>query len=143
MREEIFGPVVPIMRIRDEEEAVRLANDSHLGLMAYVFTRDRDKGRRLAERVRAGTVMVNEVLVAYAAPEAPFGGVKESGYGRVHGEEGLRDMCEIRHVNYDRFSVGRNPLGYPYSERAYQALAKGMRLLFRSGSPVQKLMDLF
>jgi len=61
----------------------------------------------------------------------------------VHGDEGLRDMCEIRHVNYDRFSVGRNPLGFPYSEKAYQALAKGMRLLFRSGSPVQKLMDLF
>ncbi len=144
MREEIFGPVVPIMKVRDEEEAVRLANDSHLGLMGYVFTRDRDKGRRLAERVRAGTVMVNDVLSAYAAPEAPFGGIKESGFGRVHGEEGLREMCEIRHVNYDRVTLGsRDPLWYPYGEKTYNAALKGLRLLFRRGSTVQKLLDLF
>jgi succinate-semialdehyde dehydrogenase/glutarate-semialdehyde dehydrogenase len=143
MREEIFGPVIPIMKVRDEEEAIRLANDSHLGLMGYVFTRDRDQGRRIAERVRAGTVMVNDVLTAYAAPEAPFGGVKDSGFGRVHGEEGLRDMCEARHVNSDRFPIGKNPVGFPYSEGGYKAVAKAMRLLFRSGSPVQKLMDLF
>lgn len=144
MRQEIFGPVVPIMKVGDEEEAVRLANDSHLGLMGYVFTKDRDKGRRLAERVRAGTVMVNDVLAAYGAPETPFGGVKESGFGRVHGEEGLRDMCEIRHVNYDRVSLGsRDPLWYPYGEKTYKAALKGLRLLFRRGSPVQKILDLF
>ena len=144
MRDEIFGPVVPIMRVRDDDEAVSLANDSHLGLMGYVFTRDRDKGRRLAERVRAGTVMVNDVLSAYASPEAPFGGVKESGFGRVHGEEGLRDMCEVRHVSYDRIALGsRDPTWFPYSEGAYRAFVKGMRLLFRSGSVAQKVRDLF
>ncbi len=144
MRDEIFGPIVPIMRVGDDEEAVRLANDSHLGLMGYVFTRDRDKGRRLAERVRAGTVMVNDVLTAYASPEAPFGGVKESGFGRVHGEEGLRDMCEVRHVSYDRIALGsRDPTWFPYSEGAYRAFVKGMRLLFRSGSVAQKVLDLF
>ena len=144
MREEIFGPVIPIMKVGDEDEAVRLTNDSHLGLMNYVFTRDRDKGRRLAERVRSGTVMVNDVLTAYAAPETPFGGVKESGFGRVHGEEGLRDMCEIRHVNYDRVTLGsREPLWYPYGERSYKAALKGLRLLFRRGSAVQKILDLF
>lgn len=144
MREEIFGPVVPIMKVRDEDEAVELSNDSHLGLMGYVFTKDRDRGRRLAERIRAGTVMVNDVLTAYGAPETPFGGVKESGYGRVHGEEGLKDMCEVRHVNYDRIALGsREPTWYPYGEKAYQTMAKGMRLLFRSGSPVKKVLDLF
>lgn len=144
MREEIFGPVVPIMKVGDEDEAVQLANDSHLGLMGYVFTRDRDKGRRLAERVRAGTVMVNDVLSAYGAPETPFGGVKESGFGRVHGEEGLREMCEIRHVNYDRVTLGsREPLWYPYGEKTYRAAMKGLRLLFRRGSAVQKILDLF
>jgi succinate-semialdehyde dehydrogenase/glutarate-semialdehyde dehydrogenase len=144
MREEIFGPVIPIMKVGDEDEAVRLANDSHLGLMGYVFTRDRDKGRRLAERIRSGTVMVNDVLTAYAAPEAPFGGVKESGFGRVHGEEGLRDLCEVRHVNYDRVTLGsREPLWYPYGERSYKAAMKGLRLLFRRGSAVQKILDLF
>jgi succinate-semialdehyde dehydrogenase/glutarate-semialdehyde dehydrogenase len=144
MRDEIFGPIVPIMRVSSEDEAVRLANDSHLGLMGYVFTRDRDKGRRLAERVRAGTVMVNDVLTAYASPEAPFGGVKDSGYGRVHGEEGLRDMCEVRHVSYDRLALGsRDPMWFPYSEGSYRAFVKGMRLLFRSGSVARKVLDLF
>ncbi len=144
MREEIFGPIVPIMKVGDENEAVELANDSHLGLMGYVFTKDRDKGRRLAERVRAGTVMVNDVLTAYASPEAPFGGVKDSGFGRVHGEEGLREMCEVRHVSYDRVSLGaRDPLWHPYGERTYKATLKGLRLLFRGGSPVQKILDLF
>jgi succinate-semialdehyde dehydrogenase/glutarate-semialdehyde dehydrogenase len=145
MREEIFGPVVPLMKVRDEEEAIRLANDSHLGLMAYVFTRDRDRGRRIAERIRSGTVMVDDVLTAYGAPETPFGGVKESGFGRVHGEDGLRDMCEVRHVNYDRLAVSleRDPVWFPYGERTYNAALKGLRLLFRSGSPVKKLLDLF
>jgi succinate-semialdehyde dehydrogenase/glutarate-semialdehyde dehydrogenase len=144
MREETFGPVVPIMKVESEEQAIELANDSHLGLMAYVFTKDRDKGRRIAERIRAGTVMVNDVFIAYATPEAPFGGVKDSGFGRVHGEEGLRAMCEIRHVNYDRFTMGsREPLWYPYGETLYKTAQKGMRLLFRAGNPVQKILDLF
>ena len=69
---------------RDEDEAVRLANDSHLGLLAYVFTRDRERGKRLAERIEAGTVMVNDVLNTYACPETPWGGVKQSGIGRTH-----------------------------------------------------------
>jgi succinate-semialdehyde dehydrogenase/glutarate-semialdehyde dehydrogenase len=132
------------MKVADEDQAVALANDSHLGLMGYVFTKDRDKGRRLAERVRAGTVMVNDVLLAYAAPEAPFGGIKDSGFGRVHGEEGLREMCEIRHVNYDRIPVGsRDPLWFPYGETTYKATLKGLRLLFRRGNPVKKILDLF
>lgn len=143
MREEIFGPIVPIMKVRDDDEAIRLANDSHLGLAGYVFTKDRDKGKRIAERVRAGVVMVNDVVAAYAYPETPFGGVKESGFGRVHGEEGLRDMCEVRHVNYDRVALTREPTWFPYGERTYKAAKRGLRLLFRSGSPVQKILDLF
>jgi len=144
MREEIFGPVVPIMKVRDEDQAVALANDSSLGLMGYVFTKDRDKGRRLAERIRAGTVMVNDVLSAYGAPETPFGGVKDSGFGRVHGEEGLRDLCEMRHVNYDRVSIGvREPFWYPYGERGYNTALKALRLLFRRGPTVKKILDLF
>ena len=94
MRKEIFGPVIPIMRVQSEEEAVRHANDSHLGLLAYVFTRDRERGKRLAERIEAGTVMINDVLNTYACPETPWGGVKHSGIGRTHSVIGLRDLCE-------------------------------------------------
>jgi len=130
MRKEIFGPVIPIMRVKDEEEAVRLANDSHLGLLAYVFTRDRERGKRLAERIEAGTVMINDVLNTYACPETPWGGVKQSGIGRTHSVLGLRDLCETHHVNYDRVSLGREVWWYPYKEGTFRALLRGARLLF-------------
>jgi acyl-CoA reductase-like NAD-dependent aldehyde dehydrogenase len=130
MRKEIFGPVLPLMRVRTEEEAVRLANDSHLGLLAYVFTRDRRKGERLAERIEAGTVMVNGVLDTYAAPETPWGGVKQSGIGHTHSDDGLRAMCQQRHVNVDRIAPARDLWWYPYSERTFGMMLKGMRLLF-------------
>jgi succinate-semialdehyde dehydrogenase/glutarate-semialdehyde dehydrogenase len=130
MRKEIFGPVIPIMKVDSEDEAVKLANDSHLGLLAYVFTRDRERGRRIAERIEAGTVMVNDVLNTYACPETPWGGVKQSGIGRTHSVIGLRDMCEIRHVNHDRVALGREVWWYPYKEGTFKALLRGARLLF-------------
>jgi len=130
MRKEIFGPVIPIMRVQTEDEAVKLANDSHLGLLAYVFTRDRERGKRLAERIEAGTVMINDVLNTYGCPETPWGGVKQSGIGRTHSIIGLRDMCETRHVNYDRVALGREVWWYPYKEGTFRALLRGARLLF-------------
>jgi succinate-semialdehyde dehydrogenase/glutarate-semialdehyde dehydrogenase len=143
MRDEIFGPIVPIMSVASEEEAIAYANDSHLGLMGYVFTRDRGRGRAIAERVHAGTVMVNDVLTAYACPEAPFGGVKDSGYGRVHGDEGLRSMCEVRHVNYNRVpTIKREPVWFPYRKATYATMSRIMRVFMRSGSTVKKVIDL-
>lgn len=143
MCDEIFGPIVPIMKVASEEEAIALTNDSTLGLMGYVFSKDRVRSRRIAERVRAGTVMVNDVLNAYATPEAPFGGVKNSGYGRVHGDEGLRDMCEIRHVNYNRVpTLKREPVWFPYKKRAYGTMTRLMRVFMRSGSTMKKMIDL-
>jgi succinate-semialdehyde dehydrogenase/glutarate-semialdehyde dehydrogenase len=131
MRREIFGPVMPIMKVRDEEEAVRLANDSHLGLAAYVFTDDRQKGRRLAERVEAGTVMVNDCLLTYGAPETPWGGVKQSGIGHTHSDRGLKDLCQTRHVNYDRLALKRELWWYPYSDKVYKSTLKLMKWIFR------------
>ncbi|HEY1557158.1 MAG TPA: aldehyde dehydrogenase family protein [Kofleriaceae bacterium] len=130
MRKETFGPVIPIARVADEDEAVRLANDSHLGLLAYVFTRDRVRGKQLAERVEAGTVMINDVLATYGCPETPWGGVKHSGIGRTHSIIGLRDLCETRHVNHDRVAMPREVWWYPYKESTYKALLKAGRLLF-------------
>src|SRR5262249_15143582 len=115
VRKEIFGPVLPIMRVRSDDEAVRLPNDSSLGLLAYVFTRDRRTGERLAERIEAGTVMINDVLATYGAPETPWAGVKQSGIGRTHSDDGLRDLCQVRHVNVDRFAPRRDIWWYPYS----------------------------
>jgi succinate-semialdehyde dehydrogenase/glutarate-semialdehyde dehydrogenase len=143
MTQEIFGPIVPFMKVTDDEEALRLANDSHLGLNAYVFTTDRDKGRRLAERVEAGSVLLNDVLSNYGS-ETPFGGIKQSGFGRVHGEDALRDMAEIRHVSVDRIpSPSRDPFWYPYTPKSYGWFLRGMRAVFSRGSVVQRLSELF
>jgi acyl-CoA reductase-like NAD-dependent aldehyde dehydrogenase len=118
IREETFGPMLPIMTFRSEEEAVRMANDSAYGLSAYVFTKDRARAERIANQLVAGTVMHNDTLYTHAAPETPWGGVKASGLGRVHGPHGMRDFCEVRHVNLERF---RFPAFwyYPYSQKAW------------------------
>jgi succinate-semialdehyde dehydrogenase/glutarate-semialdehyde dehydrogenase len=143
MREEIFGPVVPIMRVQSDEEAVTLANDSHLGLNAYVFTEDPIRGRRLAEQLEAGSVIVNDVLVNGGMPETPFGGIKASGFGRVLGAEGLRAMCHTKHICEERFKLPPNiPLGFPYTQRSYDALRKGLRVMFTSGGVVKRLREL-
>jgi acyl-CoA reductase-like NAD-dependent aldehyde dehydrogenase len=144
MSEEIFGPIVPIQRVESDDEAVALANRSNLGLNAYVFTKDRAKGRRLAERIEAGSVLVNDVLINYAAAEAPFGGVKDSGFGRVHGEDALRDMAERRHVNEGRLNMpAKDPLWFPYDAAGYRWLLRGARVLFGGGSVVKRLSELF
>ena len=119
MRDETFGPMLPIMTFRTEDEAVRLANDSPYGLSAYVFTRDKAKADYIANRLFAGTVMHNDTLYTHAAPETPWGGVKASGLGRVHGKHGLRDLCEVRHVNLERFNFPAFWF-YPYSAKGYR-----------------------
>lgn len=128
---EIFGPVIPVIAVRDEEEAIRLANDSNLGLLAYVFSADKVRARRIAERLQAGTVMINDVLSTYACPETPWGGVKMSGIGRTHSVAGLRDLCQTRHVNYERLGLGKREIWwYPYKQQTYTFLLRAARLLF-------------
>jgi succinate-semialdehyde dehydrogenase/glutarate-semialdehyde dehydrogenase len=143
MTEEIFGPIVPIMEVATEEEALRLANESHLGLNAYVFTNDREHGRRIAERIQAGSVLVNDVLSNGGCAEAPFGGMKQSGFGRVLGEESLRDMCDVRHISTDRIKMGsRDPLWFPYTESSYSWFKRGLRALFSGGSILRRIGEL-
>jgi acyl-CoA reductase-like NAD-dependent aldehyde dehydrogenase len=143
MKDEIFGPIVPIMQVETEERAVELANDSHLGLNAYVFTTDRDHGRRLAERIEAGSVLVNDVLTNYACPEAPFGGTKHSGFGRIHGEDALRELAELKHVSFDRIRPpSKDPLWYPYSEKTYRWTLRGLRALFSGQGLLARVREL-
>jgi acyl-CoA reductase-like NAD-dependent aldehyde dehydrogenase len=143
MTEEIFGPIIPIMRVSTEEEAVRLANESHLGLNAYVFSADREHGRRIAERVEAGSVLVNDVLSNGATTEAPFGGLKQSGFGRAMGDDGLREMCNVKHISVDRIAMSNDPLWFPYTEKGYEWMKKGMRVMFGGGGLLKRLGDLF
>lgn len=140
VREEIFGPIIPIMKVRDERDAIRIANDSHLGLAGYVFTKDRERGQRLAEQVQAGSVLINDVLTAYAITDAPFGGIKASGFGRVHGREGLVSMTQTRVVSYDRFgSFEKEPTWFPYSNKAYRLALKASRVIFGPGGWLERV----
>ena len=102
MREETFGPVLPVMAFGTDDEAVRLANDSEYGLAASVWTADRARGESLARRIQAGTVMVNDVISCFGISEAPHGGVKSSGMGRAHGRLGLEEMVRMKYVDSDR-----------------------------------------
>jgi acyl-CoA reductase-like NAD-dependent aldehyde dehydrogenase len=101
MREETFGPVLPVMAFDSDDEAVRLANDSEYGLAASVWTRDAARGESIARRIHAGTVMVNDVISCFGISEAPHGGVKASGIGRTHGRFGLEEMVRVKYLDTD------------------------------------------
>jgi acyl-CoA reductase-like NAD-dependent aldehyde dehydrogenase len=116
MREETFGPVLPIMAFDNDDEAVRLANDSEFGLAANVWTRDRARGEALARRIHAGTVMINDALSCFGISEAPHGGVKASGIGRTHGRFGLEEMITIKYLASDRVPGIKKAWWYGYGE---------------------------
>jgi succinate-semialdehyde dehydrogenase/glutarate-semialdehyde dehydrogenase len=97
--DEIFGPVAPIVSFSGDDEAIRLANATEYGLVAYAYTRDVDRALRVADRLEAGMVAINRGLVSNAA--APFGGIKQSGLGREGGREGIDDYLDVKYVCLD------------------------------------------
>ncbi|HTC46476.1 MAG TPA: aldehyde dehydrogenase family protein [Candidatus Aquilonibacter sp.] len=114
IREETFGPVLPVMAFDSDEEAVTLANDSEYGLAASIWTRDANRGERLARRIQAGTVMVNDVISYFGISEAPHGGAKSSGIGRAHGRFGLEEMVRLKYVDVDRMPRMKKVWWYGY-----------------------------
>jgi len=132
MREETFGPVLPVMAFDGEDEAVALANDTRYGLGASVWTRDRGRGRALAERIDAGMVWVNDHAYSRAAAQTPWGGVKDSGTGVTHSKFGLYEMVDKRLVAEDS---GRVPVGwwYPYDEARRRGFTAMIEALYSPG----------
>ena len=112
MREETFGPTLPVMRVRDVDEAVRLANDSSYGLSSSVYTRDTNKGERIARRIRAGNTAVNDGYIHVAGWEAPYGGSRESGVGARNAREGILKYTEPHTIMVTRL-VPNKDIGWP------------------------------
>jgi succinate-semialdehyde dehydrogenase/glutarate-semialdehyde dehydrogenase len=130
MQEESFGPVMSIVRFADDEEAIRLANDSPYGLTASVWSRDRRRAWRVASRLEVGSVAVNDHLWPFFAPEVPWGGIKNSGLGFVGGEWGLMSMVRPKVISHDRFIFKREFYWQPYEAWIFGFFRGAMRLLY-------------
>ena len=127
MREETFGPVLPIMATASDHEAITLANDSDHGLAASVWTRDLRRGRRVAAQLQAGTVSVNDAFTHASILEAPMAGWKASGLGGRHGEAGLTKFCRERVVVVNRSPLRREPWWMPYDTSPGRLIGVGLR----------------
>ena len=134
MTEETFGPVVPVMKVADADEAVRLANDSEYGLAASVWTKDSRRGKEIARRIEAGAVCVNDAQLNYLALELPMGGWKASGLGTRHGAGGIRKFCRQQSLFVTRFAPPGGDLQFdPFRAGRMKLVRRLVRLLFGRG----------
>jgi acyl-CoA reductase-like NAD-dependent aldehyde dehydrogenase len=129
MREEVFGPVLPIVAVEGEDEAVALANDSRFGLGASVWTRDRLRGERVARELEAGIVWINDHMYSHAAFQCAWGGVKESGLGRAHSKFGFYECVNVKQLVWEPGRI-RDFWWYPYDETLGRGVKTAARLLY-------------
>jgi len=132
MTEETFGPVLPVMVVNSEDEAVELANQSDYGLCASVWGHNLGRAEDVARDLQAGTVFINDALFAFACPQVPWGGLKLSGYGRSHSYFGLLDLVNIKHVTIDAAGGGHRLWWYPYGKSRVNVARGGLRFLHGS-----------
>ena len=141
MKEEIFGPVVPIIVVDSEDEALRRANDSNFGLGASVWTKDRAKGERIAKRIESGMVWINDHSYTHAACQCSWGGVKESGLGRSHSKFGFYECVDVKLVSWEP-GLTRDFWWQPYDRTLGQAVRASARLLYgRNGQRLKALRE--
>jgi succinate-semialdehyde dehydrogenase/glutarate-semialdehyde dehydrogenase len=132
MREETFGPVLPVAIVEGEDEALERANASCYGLTASVWTTRPDRGDELAGRLEAGTVTINDHAYTYAACETPWGGVKDSGAGHTHGRAGLEALTQLKHVNHASPNRPGSPWWFPYDQDLRRMGDEGLAFLYGS-----------
>jgi acyl-CoA reductase-like NAD-dependent aldehyde dehydrogenase len=132
MREETFGPALPVAPFDTDDDAVRLANDSEFGLAASVWTGNRKRGEAMAARIKAGTVMINDAISGFGIAEAPHGGFKQSGIGRTHGRLGLAEMVQVKYVDVDLLPRMPKVWWYGYGAAFQSQMSGFIDLLFGS-----------
>jgi len=134
MRDETFGPTLPVMRVRDEEQAIELANDSPYGLMASVWSKDTRRGERVARRIEAGSTLVNDHQISYGAVGLPMGGWKTSGLGSRHGADGIRKYTRKQAIAVaPRLTPKRDVHFFPYSARTTKIMGRLVKLIYGRG----------
>jgi len=131
-----------VLEVRNEDEAVALNNDGVFGLSPSVWTGSRARARRLADRLHAGFITINDHLVGFAFPGLPYGGVKESGFGRLMGDEGLLEFVRVKSVTGARWTFPREPHWFPYRPRDVAVLRALVRVWLRPGV-IGRLRGLF
>jgi aldehyde dehydrogenase (NAD+) len=127
--EETFGPTLTVTRVRDIEEGLTLANDSDYGLGGAIFTKSRRRGIELARRMRSGMTSVNSIITFAMVPGLPFGGVGESGFGRIHGPDGLREFTRAKAITSQRFALPLNLTSFGRPAKATDVAAKVIGLV--------------
>jgi succinate-semialdehyde dehydrogenase/glutarate-semialdehyde dehydrogenase len=131
MREETFGPVVGVMKVKDMDEAVALANDSNLGLTGSVWSHDSSRADALARRIQAGAVTINDHLMSHGLPETPWGGFKQSSLGRTHGAIGFDEMTQPQVIIHDFLPrLKRDIWWHPHGRRVYEGLLGILDVLY-------------
>src|SRR4051812_14017601 len=143
MNEEIFGPVLPVMKVRSEEEAIKLANDSQFGLGASVWTKDRAKGERMSHQIESGMVWTNDHSFSHGACQCAWGGVKDSGLGRSHSKFGFYECVTIKQLAWEP-GWTRDMWWQPYDRQLADAIRSSAQLLYgRNGNRLQALGEGF
>ena len=138
MREETFGPTLPIMQVSDADEAVRLANDSEYGLAASVWTRDTVRGEAIARRIESGVVCVNDYQVNYVTLELPMGGWKASGLGARHGAPGIRKYCREQSLLVTRLAPKKELHFFPFRARRTRLITRAAKLAYGRGGAAMR-----
>jgi aldehyde dehydrogenase (NAD+) len=133
MEQEIFGPLLPIAPFSTEEEAIHLANNSPYGLSASVWSKDLKRAERVARAIKTGNVSINNVMLTEGNPALPFGGIKNSGFGRYKGEIGLHSFCNVKSVLIDKDSSKIESNWYPYTTKKYELFSDLTLNLFSTG----------